>query len=77
MKVKAIAFSTQGCRTLKRLEGMFDDIELFCKTRADNLGVQRVECSLDEWTRESFLGKSLGWLRALQSATRQGKPTAF
>ena len=54
MKVKAIAFSTQGCRTLKRLEGMFDDIELFCKTRADNLGVQRVECSLDEWTRESF-----------------------
>ena len=54
MRVKAIAFSTQGCRTLLRLEGMFDDIELFCKTRADNLGVERVEGSLDEWTNKAF-----------------------
>ncbi len=54
MKVKAIAFSTQGCRTLLRLKGMFDDIDLFCKTRADNLGITRVEGSLDEWTNESF-----------------------
>ena len=54
MRVKAIAFSTQGCRTLLRLKGMFDDIELFCKTRADNLGVERVEGSLDEWTNKAF-----------------------
>ena len=54
MKVKAIAFSTQGCRTLLRLKDMFDDIELFCKTRADNLGIQRVEGSLDEWTDDAF-----------------------
>ena len=53
MKVKAIAFSTQGCRTLKRLEGMFDDIELFSKTRADSLGIQSVK-NLDDWTKESF-----------------------
>ena len=54
MKVKAIAFSTQGCRTLLRLKGMFDDIDLYCKTRADNLGVERVEGSLDEWTDMAF-----------------------
>ena len=53
MKVKAIAFSTQGCRTLQRLEGMFDDIELFSKTRADSLGIQTVK-NLDDWTKESF-----------------------
>ena len=53
MKVKAIAFSTQGCRTLKKLEGMFDDIELFSKTRADSLGIQSVK-NLDDWTKESF-----------------------
>ena len=54
MKVKAIAFSTQGCRTLLRLKEMFDDIDLYCKTRADNLGIERVEGSLDDWTREAF-----------------------
>ncbi len=54
MKIKAIAFSTQGCRTLLRLKYMFDDIELFCKTRADNLGIERVEGSLDEWTDMAF-----------------------
>ena len=53
MKVKAIAFSTQGCRTLQRLEGMFDDIELFSKTRADSMGIQTVK-NLDDWTKESF-----------------------
>ncbi len=53
MKVRAIAFSTQGCRTLQRLEGMFDDIELFSKTRADSLGIQTVK-NLDDWTKESF-----------------------
>ena len=54
MKVKAIAFSTQGCRTLLRLKEIFDDIDLYSKTRADSLGIQRVEGSLDEWTNESF-----------------------
>ena len=54
MKVKAIAFSTQGCRTLLRLKGMFEDIELYCKTRADNLGIERVEGSLDEWMEKVF-----------------------
>ena len=54
MKVRGIAFSTQGCRTLLRLKDMFDDIELFSKTRADSLGIERVEGSLDDWAKESF-----------------------
>jgi len=53
MKVKAIAFSTQGCRTLQRLEGYFDDIELYSKTRADSLGIPSVD-NVDDWVREAF-----------------------
>ena len=53
MKVKAIAFSTQGCRTLQRLEGMFDDIKLYSKTRADSLGIPSVE-NVDDWVCEAF-----------------------
>ena len=53
MKVKAIAFSTQGCRTLQRLEGFFDDIELYSKTRADSLGIPTVD-NVDDWVREAF-----------------------
>lgn len=53
MKVRAIAFSTQGCRLLHRLEGMFDDMELACKTKADSLGIEKID-SLDDWTKESF-----------------------
>ena len=54
MKVRGIAFSTQGCRTLLRLKDLFEDIEMFSKTRADSLGIQKVEGSLDDWARESF-----------------------
>ena len=54
MKVRGIAFSTQGCRTLLRLKDLFDDLELFSKTRADSLGIEKVEGSLDDWTKESF-----------------------
>ena len=53
MKVRAIAFSTQGCRTLQRLEGFFDDIELYSKTRADSLGIPSVD-NVDDWVREGF-----------------------
>ena len=54
MKVKGIAFSTQGCRTLLRLRNLFDDIEMFSKTRADSLGLQKIEGPLDDWVKESF-----------------------
>ena len=54
MKVIGIAFSTQGCRTLLRLKDMFDDFEMFSKTRADSLGIRKVEGSLEEWTDKAF-----------------------
>ena len=54
MKVRGIAFSTQGCRTLLRLKDLFDDIEMFSKTRADSLGIEKVEGPLDDWVKESF-----------------------
>ena len=39
MKVMAIAFSTQGCRTLLRLKGMFEDIELYAMAFSDESAI--------------------------------------
>jgi cobalt-precorrin 5A hydrolase len=55
MKIRIIAFSTNGCRTsLKIKEGLDDDTEVWSKTRADTLGVPTIKGSLDRWTREAF-----------------------
>ena len=75
MKVRGIAFSTQGCRTLLRLKDMFDDIEMYSKTRADSLGIQKVEGSLDDWAKESFeLADALIFIGALGICVRHIAP---
>jgi cobalt-precorrin 5A hydrolase len=56
LKVRIIAFSTKGCATAKRvaeaLEG--EEVSLFSKTTADNLGLTSVTTSMRTWTKESF-----------------------
>ncbi len=56
MRINAIAFSTNGCRTALKLKDALseDDIRIFCKTKSDNLGVERIEGSAGEWTGRSF-----------------------
>ncbi len=56
MRVNVIAFSTNGCRTATDLKGALSDhdVRVYSKTSSANLGVERVECSLDEWTKRSF-----------------------
>ncbi len=56
MRINVIAFSTNGCRTAKRLKEAFpeEDMRIFAKTQCDTLGVERVEEKASEWTRRSF-----------------------
>ncbi len=56
MRIRAVAFSTNGCRTAIRLAEVLkeEDIELFCRTSSDDLGIQRIEGSVRDWTGESF-----------------------
>lgn len=56
MRINAIAFSTNGCRTALRLKDALleDDVRLYCKTTSDNLGLEAVPGSTREWTKESF-----------------------
>lgn len=56
MRINAVAFSTNGCRTALRLRDALpeDDVRLFCKTSSDTLGVDRVEGGLGPWTGSSF-----------------------
>lgn len=56
MKINAVAFSTNGCRTAIRLRDAFpdEDIGIFCKTKSDTLGVELIEGSTGEWTGRSF-----------------------
>ena len=56
MRITVIAFSTNGCRTAKRLKEAFpeEDMRIFAKTQCDTLGVERVEEKASEWTRKSF-----------------------
>ena len=56
MKVRVIAFSTNGCRLAgsvgEALAG--EDVELFSKTTMDPLGLERVEGSMRSWTEAAF-----------------------
>ena len=56
MRINAIAFSTNGCRTALRLRDALseDDIRVFCKTSSDSLGVERIDGSVRDWTERSF-----------------------
>ena len=56
MKVDIIAFSTKGCQKSLDIAGCFpeDEVNLFAKTTADSVGIEKVECSMREWTERSF-----------------------
>ena len=56
MRINAIAFSTNGCRTAIRLKEAFpeEDLRIFVKTKCDTLGVERIEEKTSEWTGKSF-----------------------
>ena len=45
MRINAVAFSTNGCRTALRLKEALkgDDVRIYCKTTSDSLGVERIE----------------------------------
>lgn len=56
MIINVIAFSTNGCGTALRLGDALadEDVRVFCKTSSDTLGVDRLECTVREWTEKSF-----------------------
>jgi len=56
VRINAIAFSTNGCRTAIRLKEAFpeEDLRIFAKTKCDTLGVESVEGSVSDWTEQSF-----------------------
>lgn len=56
MRIDAVAFSTKGCETAKRLKDALpeDDVRIYCKTKSDNAGVERIEGSVGEWTGRAF-----------------------
>jgi cobalt-precorrin 5A hydrolase len=56
MRINAIAFSTNGCRTAIRLKEAFpeEDLRIFAKTQCDTLGVERIEEKASVWTGKSF-----------------------
>ena len=56
MRINAVAFSTNGCRTALRLKDALpeDDVRLYCNTTSDNLGIERIPGPTKEWTGESF-----------------------
>lgn len=56
MRINAVAFSTNGCRTAIRLKEAFpeEDLRIFCKTKSDTLDVELIPGSAGEWTGKSF-----------------------
>ena len=56
MRIDAVAFSTNGCRTAIRLREALpeDDVRIYCKTTSENLGVERIEGKVSEWTGRAF-----------------------
>ena len=56
MKVRTVSFSTNGCKTALRIkEGLKDeDVECWCKTSADSLGIPVIEGSTGKWTGRMF-----------------------
>ena len=55
MKVRIVAFSAKGCETsLKIKEKLDEDVEVWCKTRAEVKDVPKIKGSLDKWTADAF-----------------------
>ena len=56
MKIRTVSFSTNGCRTALRIkEGLKDDdVECWCKTNADSLGIPVIEGPTSKWTGRMF-----------------------
>ena len=55
MKIRIIAFSSNGCATaLKIRDGLDEDAEVWCKTKADSGEVPKIKGSVDKWTQEAF-----------------------
>ncbi len=55
MKVRTIAFSANGCATSMRIkEGLDEDVEVWCKTKADSGEVPKIKGSVDAWTKQAF-----------------------
>jgi len=56
MRIDAVAFSTNGCRTAIRLKEAFpeEDIRIYSKTTSDNLGLEAIEGPTKKWTERAF-----------------------
>ncbi len=56
MKIRTVSFSTNGCRTALRIkEGLKDDdVECWCKTNADSLGIPVIKGPTSKWTGRMF-----------------------
>lgn len=56
MRIEAVAFSTNGCRTAMRLKDAFpeEDVRIHCKTKSDTLGVDLIEGPVSRWTQEMW-----------------------
>ena len=77
MKIYAVAFSTNGCRTALRLKESLpeDEVTLFCKTTSDTLGIQKIEGTTKEWTGKAFeICDAIVYIGALGIAVRYIAP---
>lgn len=77
MRIDAVAFSTNGCRTALRLKEALgeDDVRVYCKTTSDSLGVERIEGKVGEWTGASWNGcDAIVYIGAIGIAVRYIAP---
>lgn len=77
MRIYAVAFSTNGCRTALRLKESLpeDEVTLFCKTTSDTLGIQKIEGTTKEWTGKAFeVCDAIVYIGALGIAVRYIAP---
>ena len=56
MKIRVIAYTTNGCRTALKFKESFpdEDVELTAKTSADTLGIPVLEGSSSRWFEKAF-----------------------
>ncbi len=56
MRINVLAFSTNGCATALRLKDVLknEEVDLWCKTSSDTLGLPCVESSVKKWTETAF-----------------------
>ena len=56
MRIDAVAFSTNGCRTAMRLREALpeEDVRIYSKTTSDNLGVEAIEGPTKKWTGDRW-----------------------